>query len=116
MPINMEAPMASTSILSFSAQGAGTELLIHFGLFVFVTAQYDVRQQGIKDKYKSCVPQIQISFCTEILVEKVCQFSSSSGELKEGRTYMMPSTFAKRKKNSEKKEPTSSSTSRMKLR
>ena len=38
----------------------------------------------MKDKYKSCVPQIQISFCKEILFEKVHKFSSSGGELKEG--------------------------------
>ena len=41
-----------------------------FGLFVFVTAQYVVGQQDTKDKYESCVPQIQIGFWKEILVEK----------------------------------------------
>ena len=54
-------------------------------MFVFVTAQYVVGQQDTKDKYESCVPQIQIGFWKEILVEKkVHKFSSSRGELKEG--------------------------------
>ena len=55
-----------------------------FGRFVFVTAQYVVGQQDTKDKYESCVPQIQIGFCKEILVEKVHKFSWSGGKLKGG--------------------------------
>ena len=33
-------------------------------------SQQDSRTAGHQNKYKSCVPQIQIGFCKEILVEK----------------------------------------------
>ena len=67
----------------------------------------------MKDKYKSFVPQIQIGFLGKYLLKR---FTNSVRQTASWRKDMMPSTFAKRKKNSEKKEPTSNSTSRMKLR
>ena len=67
----------------------------------------------MKDKYKSFVPQIQIGFLGKYLLKR---FTNSVRQTASWRKDMMPSTFAKRKKNSEKKELTASSTSRMKLR